>query len=276
MRAIIDQYPDRVMLGEIRLPVQRFQFYYQAGLHFPFNYQLTGRDWYALSIRRIIDTTEGLLGPDQWPNWFLGTHDESRVVSRLGPQRARMAAMLALTLRGTGVLYYGEEIGMHDVQIPPSSIQDSYEKLLPGKGLGRDPQRTPMQWSSSRHAGFTTGEPWLPVADDYVTTNVERLRDDPRSILALYRRLIALRRHEAFRTGWYLPDVATPQAFAFVREADERFLVALNFTPDVFQLDSPQGHGEVVLSTALDRDGEKVARNVRLRPYEGLVVRLSG
>jgi alpha-glucosidase len=275
MRAIVNQYPDRVMLGEIRLPVERYPSYYRAGLHFPFNYQLTGADQNPLIIRRMIDRYEGLLGPGQWPNWFLGTHDESRVITRLGEARARTAAMLALTLRGTGVVYYGEEIGMHDVPIPPERITDSYARLLPQFKLGRDPQRTPMQWSSDMNGGFTSGEPWLPVADDYARTNVEALRDDPTSILTLYRRLIALRRHEAFRSGHYVPDAITSDGLAFRRESEERrFLVALNYADHEIRLSSSVAVGRIELSTALDRDNERVERQIALRANEGLVIQL--
>ena len=98
---------------------------------------------------------------------MLGNHDKPRIASRVGPQQARLAAMLLLTLRGTPTLYYGDEIGMTDVPIPVDEVQDPFEKNEPGMGLGRDPQRTPMQWSAAAHAGFTTGAPWLRLADDW-------------------------------------------------------------------------------------------------------------
>jgi len=101
-----------------------------------------------------------------------------------------------LTLRGTPTMYYGDEIGMHDVAIPFPRVQDPFEKNVPGLGLGRDPARTPMQWSDGMAAGFTTGAPWLPIADDFSMNNVAVLRDDVRSILTLYHRLIELRRAE--------------------------------------------------------------------------------
>src|SRR5207237_2009062 len=99
-------------------------------------------------------------------------------------------------LRGTPTLYYGDEIGMRDVPIAPEQVQDPFEKNVPGKGLGRDPERTPMQWNARPNAGFTDARPWLPIGADFATVNVEAQRDDPRSILNLYRQLIALRRAE--------------------------------------------------------------------------------
>src|SRR5690606_18916794 len=120
----------------------------------------------------------------------LGNHDQHRIATRVGLAQARVAAMLLLTLRGTPTLYYGDEIGMRDVPIPPEMVHDPLERNIPGKGLGRDPERTPMQWSPEPNAGFTTGTPWLPIAEDYRSVNVEVQRSDPRSMLNLYRRLI--------------------------------------------------------------------------------------
>src|SRR5688500_7530759 len=107
--------------------------------------------------------------------------------------------MLLLTLRGTPTMYYGDEIGMTDVPIPPPLVQHPFEKNVPGMGLGRDPERTPMQWDDGPNAGFAPpgATPWLPLAEDYRTVNVARQREDPKSLLTLYRRLIQLRRAEA-------------------------------------------------------------------------------
>src|SRR3954462_7425681 len=108
-----------------------------------------------------------------------------------GEAQAGVAAMLLLTLRGTPTMYYGDEIGMHQVAIPPDRVRDPFEKNVPGIGVGRDGCRTPMQWDASRNAGFPAGEPWLPLADDAVHENVENLTADTGSILNLYRSLIA-------------------------------------------------------------------------------------
>src|SRR5207237_8312305 len=100
--------------------------------------------------------------------------------------KERGAAMLLLTLRGTPTIYYGDEIGMSNVPIPPDRVQDPFEKNVPGLGLGRDPCRTPMQWDDSPHAGFSTAASWLPVSDDYNVVNVRAEAADPQSILTLY------------------------------------------------------------------------------------------
>jgi alpha-glucosidase len=149
---------------------------------------------------------EAALPERGWPNWVLGNHDRPRIASRVGAAQARLAAMLLLTLRGTPTLYYGDEIGMHDVGIPPERVQDPFERNVPGRGLGRDPQRTPMQWSAAKHAGFTAGEPWLPIAEDFTEVNVEVERDDPASMLSLYTQLITVRRGEpALEVGGFEP-----------------------------------------------------------------------
>lgn len=122
----------------------------------------------------------------------LGNHDNPRIASRIGLDRARLAQMLLLTLRGTPTCYYGDEIGMQDVEIPPHLIVDPIGKNAPGHS--RDPERTPMQWDASPNAGFSAVEPWLPVAGYYTETNVEVQRKDLRSQLALFKRLTELRR----------------------------------------------------------------------------------
>ncbi|MBX6340831.1 MAG: alpha-amylase, partial [Thermomicrobiaceae bacterium] len=219
MRRVLDEYPERLMIGELYLPIPRLVAYYGAGgagAHLPANFHLILTAWDAARIRALIDTYEGFLPAYAWPNWVLGNHDRSRIASRVGPEQARVAAMLLLTLRGTPTMYYGDEIGMRDVLIPPDRVQDPLERNVPGIGLGRDPERTPMQWEPGPNAGFTTGEPWLPLADDYQTCNVEVEREDPRSMLSLYRRLIALRRAEpALHVGSYAPVPAEGSVLAY-------------------------------------------------------------
>src|SRR6185295_17042801 len=162
--------------------------------------------------------------------WVLGNHDNPRIASRVGPLQARVAAMLLLTLRGTPTMYYGDEIGMANVLIPRERVQDQFEKNVPGIGVGRDPYRTPMQWNGEPNVGFSSGEPWLPVADDYPVVNVDAENHDPKSMLTLYRRLLALRRaHPALYAGRYQPVAMTGDLVAYVRrEGSEAFLIALN------------------------------------------------
>ncbi len=207
MREVSDQYENRLLIGELYLPIERLVTYYgkeNKGVHLPFNFHLILTEWKARKIAALIEAYEAALPVDGWPNWVLGNHDQPRITNRVGDAQARVAAMLLLTLRGTPTLYYGDEIGMRNVKIPPEQVQDPFEKNVPGKGLGRDPERTPMQWDVTKHAGFTTEKPWLPLAADFLTVNVATARADAQSILTLYRRLIGSRREEmALRAGSY-------------------------------------------------------------------------
>ena len=187
--------------------------------------------------------------------------------------------MLLLTLRGTPTIYYGDEIGMVQVPIPPERVQDPFEKNVPGLGLGRDGARTPMQWDPSPHAGFSMAEPWLPLAEDFRSENVENARGDPTSLYHLYRRLIAVRRaHPVLTRGAYRPIVAESDLLLYTRELDgERILVALNLGDEPASLGfSHPPQGRVLVSSLPDRDGEIIDGRVELRPLGGLVVALSG
>jgi alpha-glucosidase len=282
MRRVVDDYPERVLIGEIYLPIPQLVTYYgrgdQPGAHLPFNFQLITLPWDARRISAAIDQYEGELPEGAWPNWVLGNHDKARIASRVGPEQARVAAMLLLTLRGTPTIYYGDEIGMHDVEIPADRVKDPTERRNPGMGMGRDSCRTPMQWDRGPGAGFSEVEPWLPLAPDYRELNVETERDDPRSMLTLVRRLIELRRNEeALSLGDYYPVNAEGDLLAFLREAGgKRFLVTLNLgrrEAELLPAPSPW-RGVIVCSTHQDRDGAPVDGGVGLAENEGVIVRL--
>ncbi len=283
MRGVMDEYDERVMIGEIYLPISRLVTYYGedgSGAHLPFNFQLVVLPWDARTIFAAIGEYEGSLPPEGWPNWVLGNHDKARIASRVGEEQARVAAMLLLTLRGTPTLYYGDEIGMRDVAIPPERVQDPQERNEPGKGLGRDPERTPMQWDAGENAGFTTGTPWLPIAGDYAEVNVEAERTDPDSMLSLHRRLLDLRRREsALSVGSYTPVGTTETLIAYRRESGGRsFLVALNLghEPAFLEPGHAETRGTVVLATRRVREGETVDGRIELDGDEGVVVLLDG
>jgi alpha-glucosidase len=285
MRRVLDTYgaggEARLMIGELYLPIERLVRYYgesNSGVHLPANFHLILTPWDARKIAQLIDEYEAALPPDAWPNWVLGNHDRSRIASRLGDMQARIAALLLLTLRGTPTLYYGDELGMRDGDIPPGMVQDPLEKNFPGQGLGRDPVRTPMQWNLTANADFCPPgvTPWLPVSKDYAKVNVAVEKKNPSSMLSLYRALIALRRAEpAFSIGNYTPIEADGCLLAYRREwQDRRFLVALNMGNEVQVLESPKLQGRVVLATGLDRHGEEVVDALSLRGHEGAIVEL--
>jgi len=282
MRRVVDEYDARVLIGELYLPIERLVAYYGVngmGVHLPFNFHLLLVPWQARQIAALIAAYEAALQPTHWPNWVLGNHDQHRLASRIGLAQARVAAMLLLTLRGTPTLYYGDELGMRDVAIPPQLVHDPWEKRVPGIGLGRDPERTPMQWDSGPQAGFTTGTPWLPVAADAPQVNVALEHQDPGSLLTLYHRLIHLRRSlPALAVGAYTLLEASAEVLAYVRTAAaQRLLVALNLSPQPQQFAASQAavHGRVVLSTHLDRTNETVHGTVALRGDEGVILALA-
>jgi alpha-glucosidase len=279
MRRVLDAYEDRVLIGEIYLPTERLVTYYGkdlSGAHLPFNFQLIQTAWNARAIGKLVDEYDAAVPEGGWPNWVLGNHDQPRIAARIGAEQARVAAMLLLTLRGTPTMYYGDEIGLARVEIPPERVQDPWEKNEPGLGFNRDPERTPMQWDASPHAGFSTAEPWLPLAPDYATNNVEALSRDPRSILTLYRQLVALRRSTpALAVGAYRPLETECAVFGFVRAyGNDQTCVLLNLSGEqsAAKLVSACDGMRVKLSTYLDRTGEQVGSNVALRPHEGLVL----
>jgi len=276
IRQVVDGYAGRVLLGEIYLPVERMVQYYGpdgSGLHLPFNFQLIQLPWEPSAIGPAIENYERVLPSYGWPNWVLGNHDRPRVASRIGSAQARVAAVLLLTLRGTPTIYYGEEIGMRNAILTPEQVRDTRGIRQPGRG--RDQVRTPMQWNDSANAGFTTGNPWLPVDSGYRTLNVESERSDPASILCLYRRLLDLRRaHPALSGGSYASFPAPAGVIAYLREAGgRRFLVALNFTSSPQALLLGGLSGRLALSSWLDQEGQPVVADLlQLRPDEAVIV----
>lgn len=282
LRAVADEYEDRVLVGEINLPLEQLVKHYGDDDEFqlPFNFRLIFTPWQADAVRKIVDEYERLLPEGAWPNWVLGNHDRARFASRVGAAQARVGMMLLLTLRGTPTLYYGDEIGMQDVEIAPEQVQDPWEKYVPGLGLGRDPERTPMQWDSTPNAGFCEPdvEPWLPLANDYEQVNVVKNCFDPHSMLSLTHALINIRRQTpALSQGSYHSLPAPDGIFAYERQQDEETLfIVLNFTNHPQKWPLPKGTEAIIvhLSTHMDREGEERGDQLRLRGDEGVMLRM--
>jgi len=186
-------------------------------------------------------------GSGEWPVYVLSNHDIRRVYDRYGDgqsdrhskdQIAKLMASLYLTLRGTAVMYYGEEIGMENNDPKrPEDVKDSQGRLGWPKEKGRDGERTPMQWSDSVNAGFSSATPWLPVDERYKTYNVETEKKDPQSILNYYRRLLEMRHTDrALLDGKYVAlNEYDPNVLSYLRSYKGRsVLVVLNMS------DAPQ------------------------------------
>ncbi len=297
MREVMNAYTDRLLIGEIYLPLDRLVTYYGAtaqradenvtdkatnslhGADMPFNFHLILSPWNAATLAALIVQYEALLPPGAWPNWVLGNHDQSRLASRLGEAQARVAALVLLTLRGTPTLYYGDELGMLDGIIAPEEVQDPAEKRQPGIGQGRDPERTPMLWDSSPNAGFTTGTPWLPITSGSPEqSSVATQTAQARSILSLYRRLLALRRrHPALHAGAIAEVRADGGVLRYERHSSddanpERLLILANLTADLETTQVPPSR--VLLTTLLDGDGGLCEGPFTLEAGEGVLLEL--
>ncbi|NMB55366.1 MAG: DUF3459 domain-containing protein [Leptolinea sp.] len=283
LRRILNSYqPPRYSVGEIHiLDWKEWATYYGQNddeLHMPFNFSLLVTPWKALALRKTVEAVESVTPPWGWPNYVLGNHDEPRLASRLGLQKARQAAMLLLTLRGTPTLYNGDEFGQMNVTIPLEEQKDPWGKRVPG--TGRDQNRTPNQWTPGTNAGFTAegAIPWLPLADNYQMVNMQTELDDPASFLNLYRKLLAFRRQSnALRVGRYEAIDPVPEAcFAYLRQAgNETIIIAFNMSDITMRLDLRRfGNIEIIISTELNRNGTIDAARIDLSPWEGLVMRI--
>ena len=297
-RETVDGYDDaeRVTIGELHefKDLSRWAGYYgRPGpdgtldeLHMPFNFGLLNVDWTAAGIRAHVDAIEAALPDGAWPNYVLGNHDERRIATRLGPENVRLAALLLLTLRGAPTLYYGDELGVEEVNVPLGARRDPWGVRSGLPELGRDGCRTPMAWDGSPAAGFSDAAPsalWLPLHPDHATRNVEAQTADPDSTLAFVRRALAARAASpALHAGDYTPldtlggAPCPDDVFAFERaEGDDRALVLLHVGGGTVEVGVPEAFrsGTVGVSTVRDLEGTAVGERLALGPHAGLVVR---
>ncbi len=285
IRRVVDEYPDRMIVGEVALQdLPRVVQYLHGGdqLHLVHNFVFAELPWDAGAFATSIDDFEALTEKASWPAWFLSNHDLPRVASRFdedghGAARARAAALMLYALRGTPFVYQGEELGLPDAEIPPERVVDVD---------GRDPERAPIPWrapsADGPGAGFTTGEPWLPVVAQAEELNAERQAGDPRSTLSLVRRLAALRAGTpVLQTGDQRPVQAGADVLCWLREGGgERILAVVNFAAAETRPALPAELGAsaaLVLSTDAARrhDGRVDPGDLRLAPGEAVLLRLA-
>jgi len=260
--------PEGLLLGETYVrELDELVPYYGSGdgLQLCMNFAFLHAPFAAEELAAVVGETERLLPAGACPVWHGSSHDDPRFPTRWcdGDEDAIRCALVALlSLRGTCILYQGDEIGMEAVPVPRERERDM---------AGRDPCRTPVVWDDVDGAGFTEPgvEPWLPVGDR--SRNVAAQRDDPDSILSLTRDLIAMRRHRGLLTGAYEQVEAPAGVWAFRREGGA--LVALNLGGRPARIDGVAG--AIVIGTRRDRDGEPLAGRLELGPREAVVATLS-
>jgi alpha-glucosidase len=275
-RRVCDAYGG-VLVGETWVyDVETLARFYGDGvdeLHLAFNFPFLLAEFETATLAPVVALTEQLLPPRAWPVWTLGNHDMARFPTRWAKGDgglARCALMLLLTLRGTPVLYYGDELALPDTEVPAERVLDPVGLRGDPGMAGRDGARTPMPWSDAPGGGFTRAgvEPWLPFGD-LSAANVAAQREDPGSSLHLCRDLIALRRAEPdLREGAYAHVRAQDGLWAYRR--GEAFLVALNLGEEETALPA---RGTIAVGTRRERDSEAVAGTLALAPGEAAVVR---
>ncbi|MBF1024697.1 MAG: DUF3459 domain-containing protein [Candidatus Nanogingivalaceae bacterium] len=285
---VVASYPNRIMVFEdypdenYSTSEQYLGFYgVNPKVSMPFNFEGLHAKFNAESISTIVNEFQGMINPDvHTPVYCFSNHDQSRIVTRFGgEEQARLIALMQLTLPGLPVVYYGDEIGMSNAPIRFDQIQDkSVFSHNNDESIGRDPERTPMQWTPDENdnAGFSTAKPWLPVNTACKNVNVELEQQEPDSFLALYRRLLTLRsRYQILRTGEYEPLSGTDKdIFAYARwtPGKQRVLVAMNFSKETRRVKLL--HADSILCTTHPVDYPDVDEDdfVTLRPYEGVLV----
>ncbi|XP_056291511.1 neutral and basic amino acid transport protein rBAT isoform X2 [Pseudoliparis swirei] len=271
--------------------VDKTMMYYGTSLvkesDFPFNFYLLDlpQNTSGLWVQHLVQLWMDNMPEGQWANWLVGNHDQPRIASTAGQPYIRVINMLLLTLPGTPTTYYGEEIGMENINVTDSQAQDPAGKY--NASASRDPQRSPMQWSGDMNAGFNnkTNTTWLPVHPDYSSINVEVQKEDEGSVLAQYRFLNTLRQSElTLQRGWFCSVHSDANVFSYLRELDgldRAFLMVLNFgkEPAVTDLSSVAGLPDqltVLKSTNQVSDGKAVQKSrILTEAGEGLVIQYS-
>jgi alpha-glucosidase len=257
-----------------------------AGDHLVFDWAMVSAPWSADAFRSLIEQRERLFGQDRRPTLVLSNHDQPRQASRLAKSAgtdavdpiAKAAAVLLLGLRGTPFLYYGEELGAIDVEIPTHEIVDPPARIASPEfpWWNRDQCRTPMAWSAEPGVGFTTGRPWLRIGEDAGRRNVEAELADPASVLSAYRRLLAARRAiPALRRGSYETlEGGVPDVFAWRRVAGpSRAVVAVNFAGADREITIPlPSEPRQIVGTHLEPAAPTADGRLRLRAFEGVIV----
>jgi len=291
IRGLVDAEPGRMTVGELFDSSIGHGAAYSAPHHLVFDFLFTTVPWSAAAFRAAIATREAAFGPKRWPANVLSNHDQPRHASRndvsggsgvggVGDARAKVAAAMLLTLRGTAFLYYGEEIAQRNLVVPNAEAFDPPARRagLFFRWWNRDQARGPMAWRPEPGGGFTTGKPWLPLPPDVDVRNVAAQSQDAESVLSYYRRALRLRREmPALNSGAQEPvEPGDPDVVAYVRRTEgQAALILLNFAsrPAAVRVPAAAAGGtwRVSLSTHPRGPDEALGGSATLAPLEALI-----
>jgi alpha-glucosidase len=240
LRKVADEY-DAVLIGETytsnRDELKEYYGDHSDEIQMPMDFMFCEVN--KLSAKEFRTQIANVESTGGWPVFVIGNHDMPRSYNRYGDgvhndEIAKLMAGMYLTLRGTPIMYYGEELGMENNDpVRKEDVKDPYGIAGWPKEKGRDGERTPMQWSDSSNAGFTKGKPWLPIPPSYKTHNVASELKDPNSVLQFYRQLLVSRHREpALLDGDYIAlDEDNPSVLSYLRcYKDQAILVVLNMS----------------------------------------------
>ncbi|MBB3759302.1 alpha-glucosidase [Xanthomonas arboricola] len=250
LRGLLDLYPNAVSLGEISSEdslATTAEYTAHGRLHMGYSFELLVQDYSAAYIRETVSRLEATM-LEGWPCWAISNHDVVRAVTRWGgadasPAFARMVVAMLCSLRGSICLYQGEELGLGEADVAFEDLRDPYGITFWPTFKGRDGCRTPMPWTDAPSAGFSSGKPWLPLAEEHRAAAVSVQQDDPLSVLSAVRQFLAWRRGEpALREGaitFY--DTAEPVLMFRREHAGQVMLLAFNLSADAAELGLPAG-----------------------------------
>lgn len=276
-RRIADTYaPGGVLLGETPVQVEAMASFYGNGvdeLHLAFNFPFISSPFEPAAMRKIVESTEACLPSSAWPAWTGSNHDMARLASRWAEgdlRKIRLALVMLLCLRGTPVLYQGDEIGLLDAPVSREDLRDPLGVRYWPAYAGRDAMRTPMPWRNAPNGGFTEPgvRPWLPLANAEAC-NVADQVDDPASVLSLVRDMVRIRRRSPdLQIGSYTEIEAPDGVWAWNR--GQEVVVILNMHDQATTLEGI--HGRVAIGTVRQRDGEELEGSLMMQAWEGVVV----
>jgi alpha-glucosidase len=260
LRALMDRYPDVAALGEISSEdslATTAEYTRRGRLHMGYSFELLTDDFSAAYIRSTVQNLEAQM-LEGWPCWAISNHDVARVVSRWGNgdasvRLANLLTAMVCSLRGSVCVYQGEELGLPEADVPFEALQDPYGITFWPTFKGRDGCRTPMPWNGGMNAGFSVGEPWLPVPAEHRALAVSLQETEPASALQGFRAFMAWRRSQPALRWGSIRFLDTPEpVLAFTRRhGGETVLAAFNLSNASVELSLPgfgaampvNGHG---------------------------------